>query len=187
MQPHEEHKVVEKKAGAAEVGGGDRAADGAGAGGRASGTVQQRVKRRAAMSGLQVQARCGPLAPSLGQCSVPRDAPTVPLDAVHCQGGRGSSPRLPRRLRPTLQTSTCALATKSASERLARGDGRWDFERCTSCARSELGSVVGKTASAAQHQRRIEWPTMAARAALNRRFCVKSRLRAHGGRWPPYT
>ena len=114
----------------------------------------------------------GPFAPSRGCCAVPRSAPALPRDAVHCQRARGSSPRTSQSLRPTLQTSARVLVVRIACERLERGGGQWPVERGTPRSRSELGSAVGKTSSAAQRQRGIEPPAAAARAALNRRFAV---------------
>ena len=67
----------------------------------------------------------GPFAPSRGCCAVPRSAPALPRDAVHCQRARGSSPRTSQSLRPTLQTSARVLVVRIACERLERGGGQW--------------------------------------------------------------
>ena len=67
----------------------------------------------------------GPFAPSRGCCAVPRSAPALPRDAVHCQRARGSSPRTSWSLRPTLQTSARVLVVRIACERLERGGGQW--------------------------------------------------------------
>ena len=114
----------------------------------------------------------GAFAPSLGCCAVTRSAPALPLDAVRCQRARGSSTRTSWSLEPTLQTSAALLGGGIACERLERGGGQCPVERGTPRSRSELGSAVGKTSSAAQRQRGIEPPAAAARAALNRRFAV---------------